>query len=116
MEGCSPGPFGPTQFPFPAHRDPDISNDLSMSYVGTQYDDFDEGWWLISLLYSSESSVAKNQLGQSDSCRMEMSNKDSVLYASNITSLLSPQRADDDVRNPCVTWVPRKSARRDAAR
>ncbi|KAF7861936.1 hypothetical protein EAF04_007817 [Stromatinia cepivora] len=115
MEGFSPGTFGFS--PFPSNKDPGIGSDLSMSYDGTQSDDFDDDQGVIWIFNPSNtlSSITKNQLSYSDSIKMGKSNTDSAFCATERMIRLRPNGQDDDVQPPCVKCLPDKSARRDTA-
>ncbi|TGO34461.1 hypothetical protein BHYA_0196g00170 [Botrytis hyacinthi] len=86
MEGLSPGAFGYIPAPSMWHKDPDISNDLSLSYVG-------------------------NQMVHADGIKMAMINVDSAVYTSKRKICLP----NDDLQSVCIDCMPDWSARRDTA-
>ncbi|APA15685.1 hypothetical protein sscle_15g104550 [Sclerotinia sclerotiorum 1980 UF-70] len=115
MEGFSLGTLGSS--PFPSYKDPDIGIHLLMSYDGTQSDDFDEDQRVIWTLdpINTLSSIAKNQLGHSDSIKMGNPNKDSAFCATEWMICLRLKGQDDDVRPPCIEWMSGARTRRDTA-
>ncbi|KAF7950304.1 hypothetical protein EAE96_007592 [Botrytis aclada] len=86
MGGLSPGAFGYKPAPSIWHKDPDISNDLLLSYVG-------------------------NQMIHAEDIKMAKFNEDSAVYTPERMIRLP----DDDVPSLCIDRIPDWSARRDTA-
>lgn len=86
MEGLSPGVFGYKPAPSIWHKDPDISSDFLLSYVG-------------------------NQMAHADGIKMAKFNVDSAVY----TSKRMIRLPDDDLQSLCIDCIPDWSARGDTA-
>ncbi|TGO17064.1 hypothetical protein BTUL_0021g00620 [Botrytis tulipae] len=86
MEGLSPGAFGYIPAPSIWHKDPDICNDLLLSYVG-------------------------NHTVHAGGIKMAKFNVDSTVY----TSKRMIRLPDDDVQSLCIDCIPDWSARGDTA-